>query len=283
MLLLRRLFPSEQARVLLFSLAEGPTSNVKDLVAISMIDSARNLGLLKGKTKIIEATSGSSGIALASATAKLALDLTIVAPENILPSISAVIEKFGAHLELTPIKQGMNGAVETVRKMTESDHRFWSPNLFENPANPAIHEATTAVQIWKETQGVIDAFVCAAGSGATFTGVARFLIKRRPEVLRIIVEPKESSVLSGKTPGKHGIQGIGAGFIPQNLNVSLASKIETVSTEEAIHWSKRLAQTEGVLAGTSTGANLAAIAKLLKLPEFQYKTIVTVAFDKQSF
>lgn len=277
---LRRLFNAEQTRVLLFSLADGPTANVKDRVVRAMLEAAKNLGALAPNTKLIESTSGAEGVALASAAAGLGLELTIVAPDNLAPNVQARLETLGANIVLTPEKRGMTGALEELKKIKDSNPRYWSPNLFENPANPAIHEATTGVEIWQGAQGKLDAFVCAFGSGGTFTGAARYLKRKNASIQRIVVEPQESTVLSGVKQGKNHISGIGPGFVPKIFDRNLMTDVVTVSAEEAQEQTDRLAKTEGLLVGLSTGANLAAVAKLLQNQNYQNKTIATIAFDK---
>lgn len=280
MLELRRLFSSTETRVLLVEPVDGPTCNVKDRVARAILDSAKNLGLVSGKTRIVEASSGAAGIALASAAIRDGLEITIVSPENIAPETKATLERLGVKLEITPANLGMNGAVDAVEKLLRSDRSYWSPKIFENQANPAIHEATTGYEILTRTHGRFDAFVCASGTGGTFTGVARRLRRYDPSIQRVVVEPAESAALSGKAPGKHGIIGIGPGFVPKIFDRSLPTGIIVVSTEEAVAWADKLAKEEGVLAGRSTGANLAAVAKLAKSGGLNGKTIVTVAFDR---
>ena len=277
---LDRLFSSTQTRAFLFSVATGATGSVKDRVARAMFDSAESLGLLAARTQIVEPTSGAEGIALASEAAKRGRKLTIVAPEYIEKKNLELLKKLGATVELTPAKLGMSGAVSAAQKICSDEPDVWSPNLFENPANPGIHETTTAPDLWKLLDGNLDAFVCAAGSGGTFMGIARFLKRKNSLIQRLVVEPKESPVLSGGKPGKHAIVGIGAGFVPKILDPSVPTGVVTVSSEEAREWSDRLAETEGILAGVSTGANLAAVAKLANLPEYRGKTIVTIAFDR---
>lgn len=275
---LDRLFSSTQT--LLYSVATGATGSVKDRVVRAMFDSAEALGLLTGKTKIVEPTSGAEGIALASEAARRGFNLTIVAPEFIDKKNLELLKKLGAKVELTPAKLGMSGAVKAAQKIRSDEPDIWSPDIFENPANPTIHETTTAPNVWKATGENLDAFVCAAGSGGTFMGVARFLQRKNPKIQRLVVEPKESPILSGGKPGKHEIVGIGAGFVPKIFDPSLPSGVITVSAEEAREWSERLAKTEGILAGISTGANLAAVAKIANLPEYRGKTIATIAFDR---
>ncbi len=277
---LKKLFRSTQTRVFLYSVATGSTASVKERVARAMLDSAENLGVITSKTKIVEPTSGAEGVALASEAAKRGLNLTIVAPEYIDAKYLELLNKFGAKIELTSAKLGMMGAVEVAKKIRNNEPDCWSPNIFENPANPAIHETSTAPDIWKLTDGRIDAFICAVGSGGTFAGVARFLKRKNALIHLLIVEPTESPVISGGKPGSHGIVGIGAGFVPKILDPSVPTGVITVATDDARKQSERLAKQEGILAGVSTGANIAAAGKIAEIPEFRGKTIVTIAFDR---
>ena len=276
---LRRLFPTTQTRVLLFSAGKGSTCSVKDRPARAMLAAAEQLGILTSNTRIVEPTSGAGGISLASAAAAKGLNLTIVAPDDLDAQRKTTLQKLGAKLFLTPSKLGMTGAINVAKELAREDSNVWIPNFFENPANYAAHETETAPELWKEAVGKVDAFVCGVGSGGTFMGIARFLKQKDRNIRRIAVEPKESPVLSGGKPGNHGITGIGAGFIPKIFDLSLPTDIETASTDEAQEWSDRLAKDEGILAGISTGANLAAVAKLVKQREWQGKTIIAVAFD----
>ena len=247
-----------------------------------MIDAAENVGLLTPSTKIFEATSGGEGLALAFVAAARGLDLTLVAPDVLSEERIRTLTTLGAKLILTPKKLGMTGALKTVADAARSDANVWVPNLFENPANVAIHEATTGPELWRSIGGRLDVFVAGVGSGGTFVGVSRYLRRKNSAVRTVAVEPVESPVLSGGRPGAHGIIGIGAGFVPKIFDFRVASGIEAVSTEEAADWARRLARVEGIFAGISTGANLAAVARLAERRENFGKTFATVAPDAAS-
>lgn len=275
---LKKLFPADGARVLLKLETQGPTGSVKDRVVKLMIDAAINLGLVGARTRIVEATAGAEALALASVAAALDLPLTIFAPEGSFPDRLETLKLFGATVEFTPKSRGMAGALSAA-KTAASDPDAWSPRIFENPANPGGHEATTGPEIWRDLAGNVDAFVAGVGSGGTFVGVSRFLRRRARNVELIAVEPKESPVLSGGAPGAHGIAGLGAGFVPKIFDRSLPARIETVSTDEASLWVEKLVRTEGLAVGLSTGANLAVAARYASRRENKGKTIVTVAFS----
>jgi cysteine synthase A len=183
----------------------------------------------------------------------------------------------GANLELTPAKDGMKGAIARALEIAEKTPNSWIPQQFENPANPAIHEKTTGREIWEDTNGRVDIFVAGVGTGGTITGTTRYLRSQKPDLQAIAVEPTDSPVISGGKAGPHKIQGIGAGFIPKNLDTSLLSGVETVTSDDAFTWARRLAKEEGILAGISTGANVAAAVRLAAKPENRGKVIVTVA------
>ena len=244
-----------------------------------MIDAAENVGILTPSTKIFEATSGGEGVALAFVAAARGLDLTLVAPDVLSEERIRTLTTLGAKLILTPPKLGMSGALKTVADAARTDANVWIPNLFENPANVAIHEATTGPELWRSTGGRLDVFVAGVGSGGTFVGVSRYLRRKNSAIQTVAVEPVESPVLSGGRPGAHGIVGIGAGFVPKIFDFRVASAVETVSTEEAADWTRRLARVEGIFAGISTGANLAAVARLAERRENVGKTFATVAPD----
>ncbi len=244
-----------------------------------MIDAAENVGRLTPSTKIFEATSGGEGLALAFVAAARGLDLTLVAPDVLSEERIRTLTTLGAKLILTPKKLGMSGALKTVADAARSDANVWVPNLFENPANVAIHEATTGPELWRDAGKRFDVFVAGVGSGGTFVGVSRYLRRKNPAIQTVAVEPIESPVLSGGRPGAHGIVGIGAGFVPKIFDFRVVSAVETVSTEEAADWTRRLARVEGIFAGISTGANLAAVARLAERRENVGKTFATVAPD----
>ena len=274
---LGRIIPEDHATVLLKLEFFNPLSSVKDRIGRAMIESALQAGTLNAETEIIEPTSGNTGIALAFIAASMELKLTLVMPETMSVERRQLLAALGAHLVLTPGQQGMQGAIERAYELAKANSNSWIPQQFENPANPAIHEATTGPEIWTDAQGNVDIFLTGVGTGGTFTGVTRFLKSQSKEIQTYAVEPADSPVLSGGKPGPHQIQGIGGGFIPKNLDTSLINGIETVTTEEAFTWGRRLAKEEGILAGISSGANVAVAARLAAKPENQRKTIVTIA------
>ncbi|MBQ2849121.1 MAG: pyridoxal-phosphate dependent enzyme [Thermoguttaceae bacterium] len=276
---LRRLFAPLGVDVLLKLESANFPSGLKDRAARAMIDAAENLGRLTSSTKIFEATSGGEGLALAFVAAARGLDLTLVAPDALSEERIRTLTTLGAKLILTPKKLGMTGALKTVADAARSDANVWVPNLFENPANVAIHETTTGPELWRDAGGRLDVFVAGVGSGGTFVGVSRYLRRKNSAIQTVAVEPVESPVLSGGRPGAHGIVGIGAGFVPKIFDFRVASVVEAVSTEEAADWTRRLARVEGIFAGISTGANLAAVAKLAERRENLGKAFATVAPD----
>lgn len=274
---LQRVVPEGHATVLLKLEFFNPLSSVKDRIGRSMIEAAEQRGLINLDTHIIEPTSGNTGIALAFVAAAKGYRLTLTMPESMSIERRALLQALGARLELTPAKDGMRGAIERAEALGAATPNSWIPQQFENPANPAIHEATTGPEIWADTGGRVDIFVAGVGTGGTLTGVTRFLRRENPDLKAIAVEPADSPVISGGKPGPHKIQGIGAGFIPKNLDTGLVSAVETVGNEEAFSWARRLAREEGILCGISSGANVAAAARLAARPENRGTVIVTVA------
>jgi cysteine synthase A len=213
---------------------------------------------------------------LAFACAARGYHLTLTMPESMSIERRALLLSMGAKLELTPAAEGMPGAIRRATEMVEKGGDVWMPQQFENPANPAIHEATTGPEIWEDSGHEIDAIVTGVGTGGTITGVARYLKSKNPNFKAIAVEPLNSPVISGGKPGKHRIQGIGAGFIPKNLDKSLLDDVITVDDEVAFEWGRKLAQQEGIVAGISSGANMWAAAQVAARPEFRGKRIVTI-------
>ncbi|GHT40627.1 cysteine synthase A [Planctomycetales bacterium] len=274
---LRRIIPKEQATVLLKLEFFNPLSSVKDRIGRAMIEAAQNAEILNRETEIIEPTSGNTGIALAFVAAAKKLKLTLVMPETMSVERRQILIALGANLVLTPGSAGMRGAIDKAMKLAGENSNSWIPQQFENPSNPAIHETTTGPEIWEATRGTVDIFLAGIGTGGTFTGVTRYLRGQNKDILAYAVEPADSAVLSGKKPGLHTIQGIGTGFVPKNLDTSLISGIETVTTDEAFEWGRRLSREEGILGGISTGANIAVAARIAARPENRGKTIVTVA------
>jgi len=257
----------------------NPTSSVKDRIGISMITSAMAEGKINQDTIIIEPTSGNTGIALASICAALGLNLTLTMPESMSIERRNLLQALGASLVLTPAVQGMKGAIDEANKLAETIPNAIVLQQFSNPANPQIHRDTTAPEILRDTDGNIDIFVAAVGTGGTITGTGEVLRAAIPHLQIIAVEPKDSPILSGGKAGPHKIQGIGAGFVPDVLNVSLYNEVITVSNENAIATAKELAKTEGILVGISAGANVYAAMQVAKRPENHGKTIVTILCD----
>ena len=256
----------------------NPLASVKDRIGFAMIEAAEQHGqITPGKTTIIEPTSGNTGIALAFICANKGYKLILTMPESMSLERRKMLRHFGAEIILTPAELGMSGAIKKAKElMYESDDAF-IPSQFNNPNNPQIHEETTAEEIWADTQGKIDIFVAGVGTGGTITGVARSLKKKKPEFRAYAVEPKDSPVISGGDPGPHKIQGIGAGFIPENLDTDIIDSTIHVTNQQAFATAQELAKLEGIPGGISTGANIAAAMEVARMPENKGKTIVTIA------
>ena len=269
--------PPEHGSVFLKLEFFNPYSSVKDRIGRAMIEAAEKDGILTPQTQIIEPTSGNTGIALAFVAAARGYSLTLTMPESMSLERRAMLQALGAKLVLTPAKDGMKGAITKAQELAAATPHSWIPQQFENPANPAIHEQTTGKEIWDDTSGRVDILVAGVGTGGTITGATRYLRRHNPDFQAIAVEPADSPVISGGKPGPHKMQGIGAGFVPKNLDTSLLSGVETVTNEEAFAWARRLAREEGILGGISTGANVAAAARLAARPENHRKVIVTIA------
>jgi cysteine synthase A len=256
----------------------NPLSSVKDRIGVAMIDVLEAEGRIKpGKTVLIEPTSGNTGIGLAFVAAARGYRLILVMPETMSIERRKILTHLGAELELTPGPGGMPVALERANELARSIPNAVIPGQFDNPANPLVHEKTTAEEIWNDTGGKVDALVIGVGTGGTLTGVGRALKPRKPSLKIIAVEPTTSPVLSGKPRGPHKIQGIGAGFIPSILDTSLIDEIITVSSEQAFEVSRLVAKVEGIPGGISTGANVAAALSVAARPEYVGKTIVTFA------
>ncbi len=257
----------------------NPTSSVKDRIGYSMIKTAMDEGRIDRETTIIEPTSGNTGIALASICAALDLKLILTMPESMSVERRNILKALGAELVLTPAAAGMKGSIDKAQELVQSMENAVILQQFENPANPAIHRKTTAEEIYRDTDGNVDIFVAAVGTGGTLTGTGGRLRERIPGLKIAAVEPKASPVLSGGRPGPHKIQGIGAGFVPDILDTALYGEIVTVSDEDAMATSRMLAREEGILVGISAGANVFAAMQLAARPENAGKTIVTILCD----
>ncbi len=255
----------------------NPLFSVKDRIGKAMIEAAERDGSLKPGGLIIEPTSGNTGIALAFIARSKGYRIILTMPESMSIERRVLLRLLGAEIVLTPRARGMNGAIAMAKKLLEEHGEgSFGPGQFDNPANPQVHRETTAEEIWRDTDGQIDVFVAGVGTGGTITGVGEVLKSRRPGVKIIAVEPAASPVISGGAPGPHMIQGIGAGFIPKNLNVAIIDETILVSNEDAIATAQALAQQEGLPAGISTGANVWAALQVAKRPEFKGKRIVTI-------
>ena len=253
----------------------NPLFSVKDRIGKAMIETAERDGSLKPGGLIIEPTSGNTGIALAFIARSKGYRIILTMPESMSIERRVLLRLLGAEIVLTPRARGMNGAIAMSKKLLEENPGSFGPGQFDNPANPQVHRETTAEEIWRDTDGQVDVFISGVGTGGTLTGVGEVL-KSRGNARIIAVEPVGSAVISGGPPGPHMIQGIGAGFIPKNLNVSIIDEIIQVSNEDAIATAQALAQQEGIPAGISTGANVWAALEVAKRPEFKGKRIVTI-------
>lgn len=265
----------------------NPAYSVKCRIGAAMVWDAEEKGLLKPGVEIIEPTSGNTGIALAYVAAARGYKITLTMPETMSIERRKVLAAFGANLILTPGAEGMKGAIAKAEALALSDPgKYFLPQQFKNPANPAIHEKTTGPEIWNDTEGAIDVLVAGVGTGGTISGISRFIKnKMGKKILSVAVEPKESPVISQKLaglelkPSPHKIQGIGAGFIPDTLDLSVIDCVEQIESMEAVEFARRLAREEGMLVGISCGAAVAAAVSLAKQPEFAGKNIVVILPD----
>jgi len=257
----------------------NPTSSVKDRVGAHLIRTAIEDGRIDASTTIIEPTSGNTGIALASVCASLKIKLILTMPDSMSVERRNLLKIFGAELVLTPAKEGMNGSIAKAKEIQESIENSLILQQFENEANPEAHYLSTAPEILRDTEGKVDAFVAAVGTGGTLSGIGKKLKEEIVGITIFAVEPKNSAILSGESPSPHAIQGIGAGFIPKNLDTTLYSEVITVTNEDAIATAKMLAREEGLLVGLSAGANVWATMQVASRTEYAGKTLVTILCD----
>ncbi len=279
---LRKLAP-DGATVLVKCEYFNPMASVKDRIGKAMIEAAENDGVLTAGTHIVEPTSGNTGIALAFVCAAKGYELTLTMPDSMSVERRALLKALGAALVLTPAAEGMKGAISKAAEIVGTTNNAWMPQQFENPANPQVHYDTTGAEIWNDTGGKADILIAGVGTGGTITGITRYFRERNPDFQAIAVEPADSPVITQTIngdpvkPGPHKIQGIGAGFVPANCDVTLINGTELVTNEEAFDWARKAAQEEGIFGGISTGGNICAACRVAAKPENKGKTIVTVA------
>ena len=279
MVMLNRITEGMPGNVAVKLESRNPLYSVKDRIGVAMIEAAEAKGLIKSDTKLVEPTSGNTGIALAFTAAAKGLDLVLTMPESMSLERRRLLKVLGAELVLTPAEKGMPGAIAAAEQLVAETPNAVMLQQFENPANPAIHKSTTAEEIWEDTDGAVDIFVAGVGTGGTITGVASALKPRKESLKAVAVEPITSPVISGGTPGPHKIQGIGAGFIPGNLDTELVDEVMQIDHESAGEMARQLAKEEGILCGISAGGNVYAAVEQAKRPENEGKLIVTIVCD----
>lgn len=276
---LLRMSAGLHARVLLKLESHNPSYSVKDRLALALIEDAEEKGLIKDNATIIEPTSGNTGIGLAMICAERGYKLIVTMPESVSVERRMLIRALGGEIILTPGDLGMKGAIAKAKELHENTRGSFIPFQFSNPANPKKHRETTALEIWHDTNGEVDILVAGVGTGGTITGVGSVLKKKKPGAKVYAVEPANSPVLSGGEPGKHKIQGIGAGFVPENMDMSIVDEVLLVTEDDAINTARRIMREEGILCGISSGANVSAAMQIASRPENVGKTIVTIICD----
>jgi cysteine synthase A len=279
---INRIIPPGQATVLAKCEFFNPLSSVKDRIGLAMIEAGERDGKIDKDTVIIEPTSGNTGIALAFVCASRGYKLILTMPESMSIERRRLLKALGAQVVLTPAAEGMKGAIQKAEALLKDHSKSYMPQQFQNPANPEIHRKTTAEELWQDTNGGIDILVAGVGTGGTITGCAEVIKPRKPSFKAIAVEPAASPVITQTMnhepvkPGKHKVQGIGAGFVPGNLHLNIVDEVIQITDEEAFTYARRLAKEEGIFGGISSGGNMAAAAKVAARPENKGKTIVTV-------
>ena len=254
----------------------NPIASVKDRIGVAILDALETQGKIKADTVLVEPTSGNTGIALAFACAARGLELVLCMPESMSLERRKMLSLLGAKLELTPAEQGMKGAIARAQELLDGNENWVMPQQFENPANPEIHRRTTAEEIWNDMEGKVDVVVSGVGTGGTFTGIASVLKPRKAELKMIAVEPEDSPILSGGEPGPHKIQGIGAGFVPGNMDTQYLDEVVTIGNETAFETARQLARVEGIPGGISTGAAMAAALEVGARTDMAGKNIVVI-------
>jgi len=279
---LNRLIPKDHATVAVKCEFFNPLSSVKDRIGLAMIEAGERAGKIDKDTVIVEPTSGNTGIALAFVCAAKGYKLILTMPESMSLERRRLLKALGAQVVLTPAADGMRGAINKATEILKEHKKSFMPQQFENPANPEIHRKTTAEEIWADTNGQVDILVAGVGTGGTITGVAEVIKPRKPSFKAIAVEPVASPVIlqtmkhEPVKPGRHKVQGLGAGFVPDNLHLDIVDEVVLITDEEAFEWARRLAKEEGIFGGISSGGNVAAAAKVAARPENKGKLIVTI-------